>query len=130
MADSDLPTGREIIATHDRVEEHWNLKFTGASVAAPRLKFERILDDIENVNGVYPRAAHLLRDITTAHYFEDGNKRTAWLTTRAYLENNDKTPSETGKQAEKIMRRIREFDYNELAEWLETGDIDDTRLPE
>lgn len=31
---------------------------------------------------------------------------------------------------ERIVRRVGLFDVEELAEWLKTGEIDETRLPE
>ncbi|GAD52330.1 hypothetical protein MBEHAL_1090 [Halarchaeum acidiphilum MH1-52-1] len=128
---SDLPTARDILDTHDEVVDHWDLKYPGTRVAAPRLKFKRLLEDIPEANTdheAYHSAALLLRNITTSHFFEDGNKRTAWLTMRTYLDRKDLEPAERGERAERVMRRIRRFSPSELADWLETGDIDEDRL--
>lgn len=125
----DLPSPDEILTTHDVVEEKWTLKYRGARVAAPKLKLERLLTDIrEDYEPVYPRAAALLRKIATEHYFEDGNKRTAWLTMRAYLDQHGEVPAERGDEAVRVMKRIRRFTIKELALWLDTGDIDSTKL--
>ena len=125
----DLPLPEEIIATHDIVEETWDLKFRGARVAAPRLKLERLLEDVGESDPVYPRAAHLLRSLITAHYFEDGNKRTAWLTTRNYLQHYDRDPATTDREdVVPVLKRVRAFDADELSVWLEIGDIDEERL--
>ncbi len=123
----DLPTAEEILATHEEIEEAYDMKYRGAAVAAPRLKFRRLLDDIE-AGDRHHRAGQLLRDLITSHYFEDGNKRTAWATTLLYLEQFDETPAETGERVPKILRRIRRYDVEEIAEWIETGDIDEERL--
>lgn len=126
--EAPLPTPREILAIHDEIEEEYDLKHTGARVAAPRLKLERIIDEAAGYDGVWTRAAFLLRRVLTAHYFEDGNKRTAWLATRVYLESNGLEPAEGGESAERVLRRIRRFDVDELAGWLETGELDRDRL--
>ena len=64
----------------------------------------------------------------TSHFFEDGNKRTAWITTREYLDRHGEQPAETGEDAERVLRRIRRYDTDEIAAWLETGAIDEDRL--
>jgi death-on-curing protein len=66
--------------------------------------------------------------VITAHLFEDGNKRTAWTTTILYLDTIGDAPAETGDRVPHILRRIRRYDVDELAEWLETGNIDEDRL--
>jgi death-on-curing protein len=125
----DLPDAEEIIAIHDEIEEEYDLTHTGAAVAAPRLKFERLLrDDVEPYDGLYLRAAALLRNILTAHYFEDANKRTAWATARIYLETHGTEPADRSNRVERVLKSIRLFDVEEIAEWLATGTIDEDRL--
>ena len=126
--DDDLPTPAEILATHEEIEKAYDLKHRGARVAAPRLKIKRLLRDVEQRDEVYPRAGQLLRDLVTSHFFEDGNKRTAWITMREYLDRHGEQPAETGEGAERVLRRIRRFDPDEIAAWLETGTIDEDRL--
>ncbi|WP_129116900.1 Fic family protein [Halegenticoccus tardaugens] len=127
----DLPTAEEIIDTHVFIEEEYELKFRGARVAAPQLKLKRLLRDIsddDDTEDIYLRAAALLRHIITAHYFEDGNKRTAWLTAREYLERHGEIPAERGELAHRVLKNVRRFDVDELAEWLQSGEIDEKRL--
>lgn len=128
MARDQLPTPAEIIATHEEIEETYDLTHRGARVAAPRLKLREILDNVASYDTVYQRAAALLRQVITAHLFEDGNKRTAWTTTILYLDTIGDAPAETGDRVPHILRRIRRYDVDELAEWLETGNIDEDRL--
>jgi len=125
---SDLPTPEEIVEIHAEIEREYDFKYTGARVVAPELKLKRLLDDVDEYSGVYHRAAALLRKILTAHYFEDGNKRTAWTVTVLYLEEHDHEPAERGHSVERVLRRIRRYSVGEIAEWLETGDLDEDRL--
>ena len=127
MTDDDLPSAEEKLATHEEIEEDYDMKYRGTAVAAPRLKLRRLLDDIEDGDR-YHRGAQLLRNLLTAHFFEDGNKRTSWATTLRYFEQYDETPAETGDRVPKVLRRIRRCGVEEIAEWLETGDIDEERL--
>ena len=124
----DLPTPEEILTTHEEIEAAYDLTHRGVRVAAPKLKLRRLLRDVEAHDDRMLRAAQLLRDLVTSHFFEDGNKRTAWVTTREYLARQDERPAETGKAAERVLRRIRRFDVEEIATWLETGVIDEDRL--
>lgn len=74
------------------------------------------------------RAAALLRDLITSHFFEDANKRTAWSATRLYLDDHDARPAETGNRVPHILKRIRRYDVDEIADWLAEGEIDEDRL--
>lgn len=126
--DPHLPTPEEILATHEEIEDAYDMKYTGVKVAAPKLKLKRILRDADDYDDVYDRAAFLLRKLITAHIFEDGNKRTAWTTVREYLDAHGETPANHGPSAKPVMYRIRRFNVEEISEWLETGDIDEDRL--
>lgn len=122
------PTPEQIIATHQEVEKEYNLKYTGTRVAAPKLKLKRILQEGNDHETLYLRAAFLLRKLSTSHLFEDGNKRTAWLTTRKYLDEYGEEPADRGPETAHVLRRIRRYNIKELAEWLETVEIDESRL--
>jgi len=125
----DLPTSEDIVGVHDKIERIVNLKYTGARVAVPKLEYRRLLEEVDEYDGVYYRAAALLRKITTAHYFEDANKRTAWVTTRTYLEEQGERPAETEiERVDHVMKSLRSYTIEEIAEWLETGEIDEESL--
>jgi len=123
-----LPTPKEILATHEEIERAYDMKYTGVRVAAPKLKLKRIIREADDYDDLYHRAAYLLRKLVTAHLFEDGNKRTAWVTVRKYLAENGETPAKRDSNAGRVLRRIRRYDVAELAEWLESGEIDESRL--
>lgn len=128
MTDDTLPRAEEILAAHEEIEDAYDMKYTGARVAAPRLELRSILEEADQYDGVHARAAFLLRKLITAHLFEDGNKRTAWTVVRGYLAGNGERPAERTPSAERVLRRIRRYDVDEIATWLETGEIDEERL--
>lgn len=118
------------MATHDEIEEDYDLDHEGASVTHPAVHCSDIVREArDNRFNPYDRAAYLLRRLITAHLFEDANKRTSWLTIRDYLNRHGLKPAKTKKEdTEPVLNAIRAFDVDELAEWLETGDIDESKL--
>lgn len=131
MPNSDLPTPEEILAVHDRLEAVYDLKYPGVMKAAPRLKIrEQVLAEAREYDDPYHRAAALLRNLISLHVFEDANKRTAWTVTVDYLTRNGIDVDLPENETVRVVRRTGLFDVEELATWLETGEIDTDRLPE
>lgn len=129
--DADLPTAEEIIAIHDRLEEAYDLTHTGAMTAAPRLAInDDVLAEAERYDDPYHRAAALLWNLISTHVFEDANKRTAWTATLEYLDRHGIDPDLPEDEVVRVVRRHGLFTVDELAAWLETGEIDTDRLPE
>lgn len=129
MPDDDrLPTPDEILAIHETIEVVEDMTYRGTRMAAPRLELRELLDEARDLEGVYLRAAFLLRKLITAHLFEDGNKRAAWTVTWIYLERHGLHPDEQDQSVERVLRRIRRYDVEEIAEWLESADLDRERL--
>lgn len=65
----------------------------------------------------------------TAHYFEDVNKRTALATVIDYLGRHGLKPAKTKKEETKpVLKAIRAFSVDELAEWLESGEIAESKF--
>lgn len=124
----NLPTANEILEAHEEIEEAYDMKYRGVRVAAPRARLQKIVEQAAEEEEAFDRAAFLLRKLITAHLFEDGNKRTAWVTAREYLARNDLEPDPRREEVERVLRRIRRYDVDEIAGWLETGDIDRDRL--
>lgn len=129
MPDDDrLPTPDEILAIHETIEVVEDMTYRGTRMAVPRLELRELLDEARDLEGVYLRAAFLLRKLITAHLFEDGNKRAAWTVTWIYLERHGLHPDERDQSVERVLRRIRRYDVEEIAEWLESADLDRERL--
>jgi len=131
MTDGELPTAKEILTVHERIEETYDLKYKGTKKAAPKLKLRReVLEEAAEYDDPYHRAAVLLFRIQSVHVFEDANKRTAWTVTQEYLDRcgiEAEIPQDAGT-IEKIIRRAGLFSIEELARWLETGEIAEERL--
>lgn len=49
---------------------------------------------------------------------------------RSYLRQKGIDPPVTNDLSERIVRRLGLFNIEEIAHWLETGEIDEDRLPE
>lgn len=126
--DPFLPSPVDILGTHGQIEEVYDLKHTGTRVAAPRLELQELLDEATQYDDVYDRAAFLLRRLITDHLFEDGNKRTAWVETNVYLARHKIEPAPRKIEVERVLRRIRRYDVEEIAEWLKNGRLDRSRL--
>lgn len=130
-AEDELPTAEEIMAAHEEIEEAYDLKHTGTMKAAPRLKLRRdVVEVAAEYDTPYMRAAALLFGIQSLHVFNDGNKRTAWAVTQEYLAGcgiDPEVPQDT-ETIEQIIRRAGLFSIEELAQWLETGEIDEDSL--
>ena len=129
----NLPTPEEILRVHEKIEEEQDVKYTGTMKAAPKAKLRRnVVEPAAEHDDPYHRAATLLWRIESTHVFEDANKRTAWTVTKSYLkrEGIDLDPPQDDDTIERIVRRTGLFDMEELAGWLETGEIDEGKLPE
>ena len=133
MENSDLPTARDIIDVHSRIERIYDLKYEGLRSRTPtRTLREKALDPAREYDDVYHRAAALLFGIQSAHVFEDANKRTSWAVTLKYLRNNGHEPvfEQDDGLVEGIIRSIGYFDTDVVASWLKTGRMDESELPE
>lgn len=129
MPDDDrLPSAKEIITIHEEIAEQSNMTHSDVRVAAPTLHLREILERVASHDDVYGRGGALLRHLITGHVFEDGNKRTAWTATWIYLERHGCQPAERDVGVERVLRRIRRYDVDEIAEWLASGQLDRDRL--
>ncbi|WP_181685112.1 Fic family protein [Halorhabdus salina] len=124
-----LPTPSEIIEIHEEIEESYGLKYTGISAYFPEQTLSNVLSDVAAYDGIHLRAAALLKRLISVHIFEDGNKRTAWTTTRLYLDQYGAEPAvQETEHVATVLRCIQRLDIEELAEWLSNGEIDDEKL--
>lgn len=126
--DDQLPSPDEILVAHEELEDTYGMKYRGTRVAAPKLDLRDILDAVGEYETVSLRAACLLRKLISAHLFEDGNKRTAWVVTREYLDRHGLEPAAPRAEVERVLRRIRRYDVSEIAAWLADGELDSSRL--
>ncbi len=84
--------------------------------------FSHILHDIKKIDGIYKKAAFLLRSIVSGRIYIDGNHRTEQAVTETFLEMNNLQLKVT--ETEEIInfkKHILVYNINEIAEWLEHG---------
>jgi death-on-curing protein len=120
----DLPTVEEIDSHHDSVVEEYDIKYTGVNAFNPSETMYSILQDADKQEDPYEKAAVLLRRLPVTHIYEDGNKRTTWLTVTDYLDRKGFDYPQDAEEIDKVLKQIRSFDIEELADWLETGEIE------
>ncbi|MBI2675898.1 MAG: Fic family protein [Candidatus Aenigmarchaeota archaeon] len=98
------------------------------------LASDTFIDDIiyrvKNAQGdVYDKAAVLLHSIIRSHGFASGNKRTGFIvTTHFLLQNHGRIRFRNFNKVEKVIRRLRALETEDIAAWLRTGDIDESKI--
>lgn len=94
------------------------------------LRYSRIEDALnscrEAEGDVYEKAAALLIAIVQGHPFASGNRRTAFIAARSFLEQNGKQMLVVGEEKTVLaLKGIREGFYTRahISHWLRTGKI-------
>ncbi|AFO59478.1 MULTISPECIES: Fic family protein [unclassified Natrinema] len=129
MSSDELPTVDEIHDNHDVIVDSYQLDNPGVDDPFADRKLEEILSDSREYEDITHRASVLLREIAAAHIYADGNKRTALITTVEYLDRHGMELHETNSEKiTRVMRSLSRFQIAEIAHWIETGSIDDSRL--
>ena len=92
-----------------------------------KVKIESVLESCQKVKGnVYDKAAYLLQALVQKHPFASGNRRTAFLAVKDFLEiNGAKLQVGNVPENSKVMLGIREGYYSlkEIKGWLKNGKI-------
>ena len=90
-----------------------------------------IIEACENMDGdVYEKAVRLFKGLITMHPFASGNRRTAFIVTKEFLQQNGaKFEIKDDPQQSKAMTGVREGYYTdqEIKEWIKHGKIKDFR---
>ena len=109
----------EIIEVNKNVLKEIRVKRADSHRVASRQKIEDILRKVQAEEGdAYLKAAVLLIQLTKAHAFDSGNRRTAYAATKLFLEANGKTLDIEVEP--RVLTGIREGFYQtkEVVEWL------------
>ena len=96
------------------------------SVLSHRQIEETVLQCQELPGDVYVKAAFLLSALVQKHPFASGNRRTAFLTIKAFIEDNGKQyPIPDLPEQARILLGIREGFYtqSEIIDWIKHGKI-------
>lgn len=126
--DDAFPSVDDVYDVHDDVVARWDLSYQGTCAISPDRTLQSVLEGAASRDDPYERAAALLRKLANAHVFEDGNKRTAWITAKTYLRLRGYPTVPGGERAATVMRHFKRYDVDELAIWLKSGEIDESRL--
>ncbi len=90
-------------------------------------KIVAAIKECENAEGdLFDKAVVLLKGIVQEHPFASGNRRTAFITTRYFLEaNKAKLGLEDKAENARVLLGIRENYYSdeEITEWIKNGKI-------
>jgi death-on-curing family protein len=82
------------------------------------------LNEVKAAEGIYHKAAVLLKDIATSRMFQDGHHRTAYIVTKTFLEKNDVEFAEKAEQKIiKFIKGIRKYSIEEIEGWIRDGKL-------
>lgn len=95
------------------------------------LKLVAVLNECTSLEGdIYDKAVVLLKGIIQKHPFASGNRRTAFVATKYFLEmNKEKFKIDPSENQFKVFLGIRENYYTcqEIKEWIKNGKIREFR---
>ena len=85
--------------------------------------FKVILKKVKEIEGIYKKAAMLLREVVTSpRIYEDGNHRTAMVIAETFLiMNREKIWTENSQDIYIFIKELLHYNINEIAEWLKNG---------
>ena len=116
----DFPTMEEVVAIHDEAVREFGgslgLRDMGALASAV------MRPQIGYYDTLIEKAAALMESLAMNHPFIDGNKRTAFYTTDAFLRRNGSFIDCDNDETHRFFMRLFEsssFRFAELREWLE-----------
>ena len=124
MSETRYLTVDEVVAVNKGVLKEIRVKKADSHRVASRQKIEDALKKVQAEEGdTFQKAAVLLIELTKAHAFDSGNRRTAYAAAKLFLEANGE-----GLNIEvepKVLTGIREGFYEtlEIAEWLKGNGI-------
>ncbi|MEE6211144.1 Fic family protein [Salarchaeum sp. III] len=124
-----LPSVDEVHTNHDEIVAEFDLDNAGVDGFFPDEKIREVIADARDEPTISKRAAALLCGLPSLHVYEDGNKRTAWLTVVEFLDRHGREPAEVDPETvEVVMKSISRYNVSEIAQWLSNGTIDTERL--
>lgn len=127
MAKITYPSADRIIEHNFLALQFIRVKKADQSKVLSYSRINDVIDDCKNKEGdIYDKAVVLLKGIVQKHPFASGNRRTAFITTKQFvLNNNAKFGIKDDPSYAKVMLGVREDYYidEELKEWIKNGRI-------
>ncbi len=119
------PSVDQIIRTNKRILETIKVSPTEKHNVLSRKDIQTAISKTENYDDdVWGKAAVLLQSLIREHAFSYGNRRTAFATTKAFLEENGESVN-VDRPDEKVLIgiRIRFYTIEEIKQWLKGNGI-------
>jgi death-on-curing protein len=124
LSETRYLTVDEVIGINKSVLKEIRVKKADSHRVASRQKIEDALRKVQAEEGdAYQKAAVLLIELTKAHTFDSGNRRTAYAAAKLFLEANGKALNIEVEP--KVLTGVREGFYQtkEVVEWLKGNGI-------
>lgn len=124
MSEIRYLTTDEVVDVNRNILREIKVKKADSHRVASRQKIDDALRKVQAEEGdAYRKAAVLLIQLTKAHAFDSGNRRTAYAAAKLFLEANGE-----GLNIEvepKVLTGVREgfYETHEIAEWLKGNGI-------
>jgi len=81
--------------------------------------FKAIMNEVKETDGLFEKAAVMLRRLRRARIVEDAQKRTAFIVTLTFLEMNGERVKLT--DSEKFVKDILKYNIDDIIRWLRNG---------
>jgi death on curing protein len=121
------PSEDKVIENNFLILQIIKVKKADQSKVLSHSKIREIIEECENNKGdIYDKAVILLRGLIKKHPFSSGNRRTAFVTTKEFvLNNNHSFKIKDDPSYARTMLGIREDFYSddELKYWIKNGKI-------
>lgn len=87
-------------------------------------QYHHFIEEARNAEGIYRKAAILLKSIATSRIFQDGHHRTAYIVTKTFLEKNDAEFRENIEaKIIRFIKDIRIYSIEQIEGWLKNGEL-------
>ena len=118
------PTFEELVEVNKAVITETPVRKADAARLSSKATLQRVISRVRETEGdLHDKAASLLIDLTRLHPFASGNRRTAYVATRLFLEWNG-APIQL-VQDPSVLQGVREGFYTreEVKSWLKGDEI-------
>jgi len=121
------PTPEKIIEYNILVLNMIKVKRADRAEVLSHARIVKVVDQCKELDGdIYDKAVCLLKRLIQEHCFASGNRRTAFLAAREFVDSNGgKYRIKNDRQHARVMQGIRENFYTdeEIREWIKNGKI-------
>ncbi len=121
------PTPEKIIEYNILVLNMIKVRRADRAEVLSHARIVKVVNQCKELDGdIYDKAVCLLKGLIQEHCFASGNRRTAFLATRGFVDSNGgKYRIQNARKHARVMQGIRENFYTdeEIREWIKNGKI-------